>query len=182
MTTPRDDPRVLADWQELEEQLVAEGGSRHQAHLAIARRYGTTRDRVYYWLTPERQEYQKRYWQEYRQRPGVAERLREYHRAHSGNRSEAAPPTPPELEELSMVLPDLKRLFEEALRDEEELAADELWGRVSAISCRPPYRSLVDRVRQLLPVEESRPGVYRMKSVCPAVYKPATGEDRGPPD
>lgn len=46
MTTPNDDPSLLEEWKEIEEEL-----GKTEAYKVIAEEYNTTYSTVYYWLT-----------------------------------------------------------------------------------------------------------------------------------
>ena len=169
MPSPNNDPRLRHQWQELEQQCLDEGLSRHAAHKQIASAYQTTPRVVYYWLTPASRERQKQYLREYRQRPVVAQRLREYRRLHYRMRRARAPPAAWEAQKLRTILPDLKRIFDEAFDGEERLPAEDLWAHLGELSEREDYQHLMERIHQLLPAEEVRPGVYRMKPDWPVI-------------
>jgi len=80
--SPRPSAVELKRLKELEDDLVEEGLSRHQAHQHIARVEGVNDSTIYRWLTPGKLEQCADYNRAYRQRPEVKEARRRYNREY----------------------------------------------------------------------------------------------------
>jgi len=56
MPTPKNDPEILKEWEELEKELAEKGYSERGICNLIAAKYGVSRSTVYNWLNPEHKE------------------------------------------------------------------------------------------------------------------------------
>ena len=61
MPTPKDDPNILKEWEELEKELAEKGHSKRSICNLIGAKYGVPWGTVYYWLNSEYRDAIKKY-------------------------------------------------------------------------------------------------------------------------
>lgn len=173
MATPKNKPFLLDDWKTLERQYINDGLSRRKSHIRIAQKYKVSADTVYYWLTPSRRTRNIQRLAEYRSRPSIKKKYREYYEQ------------PGVLEKMKqkqkerrcqgikyeMLVQGSIYVFRDIFRDKDKLTLEEICNKIHRIEKSGMYRRWFKEIYSVLPIKKVTQRFYKLKKSYESSFK-----------
>lgn len=148
------DKSTIREWRKLLRQYLSQGLSQTEAFDKIGAEYGRTRFGIEYYLIPGRRDYEIRKAKEsYLKYPEERKAFwRKYHAEQKRN------------SDLYKALANsLNLIFQNVFSESDDLSQKEIYGRLKQLYRKEEYSVPFDIITGLLPIEEVRPGYYRLK-------------------
>ena len=152
--TTRVSSAIIGEWRKLFKKYVNQGLTPTQAFEIIGAEYGRTKSGVQYYLIPGRRDYEIRKAKEsYLKRPEERKAYWKKYNAEQKRNSDL----------YKAIANSLDLIFQTIFSESDELSQKEIYGRLKQLYRKEEYSIPFDTITGLLPIEEVRPGYYRLK-------------------